>query len=415
MDGHLVTAIADRPAILRTGLVEDRDFTVIDTRAMEERIARMARILGGGRGRGWTTAMALYAFMYPQFEREVWRRFKDRIRRGEFQIVHRLMPLSPTVPSLLAGRCRRSGVPYVLGPLNGGLPWPKHFHRVRMQEREWLSYVRWAYRLHPGYWATRREAAAIIIGSKATWDQMPRRYHNKCVYVPENGLDAERFPQTRARDVSRPIRLVYIGRLVPYKGADMALEAAIPYLRDGTVVLHIVGAGYLRETLERILQREGIAARVVFLGIVPHRQISSILAESDILIFPSIREFGGAVVLEAMAVGVVPMIVDYGGPRELATESTGFLITLGERGEIVARLCAALSQVIADPSIIDRKSEAAILRRGDDSPGRPRPSRSGRSTAGSSVNGPTSRTSPSRCRNSALSRRTTPKPEEHGG
>jgi len=60
-------------------------------------------------------------------------------------------------------------------------------------------------------------------------------------------------------------------------------------------------------------------------GWVNHLEIPRRLAAADVFGFPSIREFGGAVVLEAMAQGCVPLIVNYGGPAELATRETGFL------------------------------------------------------------------------------------------
>ena len=79
------------------------------------------------------------------------------------------------MPSLLAPKVAASGVPYILGPLNGGVPWPEGFDSARRKEREWLSYVRDAYRLLPGYRSTRRSAAALLIGSRDTYAQMPRR------------------------------------------------------------------------------------------------------------------------------------------------------------------------------------------------------------------------------------------------
>ena len=77
----------------------------------------------------------------------------------------------------------------MLGPLNGGVAWPRGFDGARRKEKEWLSYLRAAHKLLPGYRSTRKNAAAILIGSRDTWNQMPQAYREKCVYMPENGID----------------------------------------------------------------------------------------------------------------------------------------------------------------------------------------------------------------------------------
>jgi glycosyltransferase involved in cell wall biosynthesis len=78
--------------------------------------------------------------------------------------------------------------------------------------------------------------------------------------------------------------------------------------------------------------------------------------------FPSVREFGGAVALEAMAVGAVPVVLDYGGPAELVTPRTGFLVPMGTREQIVERFRAVLADLAANPHKIEERSQAAVRR-----------------------------------------------------
>ncbi len=357
-DVHLVTQVRNRDTLVRYGLVEDVDFTAIDTEAIANFLLKVGNVLK----MGWTLGTALNSITYPYFEHLVWDKFKSRIRAGEFDLVHRTIPLSPTLPSLLASRCRRAGVPFILGPLNGGLPWPKGFDHVRRQEKEWLSYVRSFYKLLPGYHSTRRDASAIIAGSRDVIEQMPAKYLDKCVYIPENAIDISRFVIRRTRRAIHPIRGVFIGRLVPYKGAGMLLEAAAGLIRDGRLRLDIIGDGPEMAELKQVVEREGIGEGVSFLGWIEHKFIADHLVNSDLFLFPSIREFGGGAVLEAMAIGVVPVIVDYGGPPELATEETGYLIPMGGRSKIIERLREVLTAIAKDPTQIEEKSRASIQR-----------------------------------------------------
>lgn len=360
-DAHLVTQVRNREAILRAGLGPE-EFTAIDSEAVARRLWKLSKILRGGEGKGWTTVAALDAWGYYYFERLVWKRFGARIKAGEFDLVHRVTPLSPTVPSLIAARCARAGVPFVLGPLNGGVPWPRGFDGARRREKEWLSYVRSAYKLMPGYGSTRRHAAAILIASRDTWQQMDGRYKHKCVYVPENAADPARFDRRVQGPATLPIRLVFLGRLVPYKGADMLLEAAAPLIRAGKARVDIIGDGPERATLEGMIAREGLGAGVSVAGWIEHKGLQARLVQSDVLAFPSIREFGGGVVLEAMILGLVPVVVDYGGPGELVTPETGFAIPIGTRAQIILRLREVLERLAGDPGMIRPMGERARAR-----------------------------------------------------
>ena len=366
-DALVLTHWRNGEDLQRVGLVEGKDFELINTERSARVMWDIATFLRGGHGKGWTTLTALSTPLYYLFEHIIWKNYRARLMAGEFDLVHRLIPLSPTTPSLLASQCKRIGMPFVVGPLNGGVAWPKGFDAHRRREKEWLSYFRSAYKLLPGYRSMRASASAILVGSRDTMKQMPRSCQDRCFYVPENAIDPHRFtdatldrPPTGQN--GKPIQIIFVGRLVPYKGADMLIEAAAPLLREGKIEVTIIGEGPQRPTLEALVQQLQVAGKVHLRGWVDHRQVHQCLSEADILGFPSIREFGGAVVLEAMAVGVVPIVVDYGGPAELVTPSTGYLLPLGSREQIVADLRRCLQQIVAQPQEIDARRSPAKRR-----------------------------------------------------
>lgn len=361
-DVHLVTQVRNREAILRAGLAEGQDFTAIDSEAFARPLWAIGEKLRGGGGKGWTTLQLINALSYPHFERLVWRRFGADIRAGRYDIVHRITPLSPTISSPLAAKCARAGVPFVLGPLNGGVPWPKEFDAERRQEKEWLSYIRGAYKALPGRRRALKHAAAIIAGSRHTEGEIPSAMREKTFYIPENAIDPARFTKRASPGGAGPLRACFVGRMVPYKGPDMLLEAASPLLRDGRMVLDMVGDGPLLPGLKAQAEALGVSDAVTFHGWMEHGAVQDVLAGSDLMAFPSIREFGGGVVLEAMALGVPSLIVDYAGPAELLTEGTGWKVPLGDRPAIIAGFRAELERLEQDRPVLAKAGRAGLGR-----------------------------------------------------
>jgi len=299
---------------------------------------------------------------YYAFEAKIWRRFGAAIRAHEYDVVHRVTPLSPTTPSWsLANGCAAAGVPFVWGPINGGVPWPKGFGGVQRAEGEWLSYVRDAHKLLPGHRRTRAGATALIAGSMSAWEQL-EGHHERCVYIPENAVAMDRFPAVADPWTTPPMRVAFVGRLVPYKGADMLIEAATPLVQRGDLLVDIIGDGPEMDSLKALRARNGVEDGVLLDGWVPHEKLQERLVRAHVFGFPSVREFGGAVVLEAMASGLVPVVVGYAGPDELVSDATGIRVPLGSRQEIVSNLRAAFERLLADRDLVASLAQRAKQR-----------------------------------------------------
>ncbi len=344
-DVHVVTQVRNRDAFKRAGLVEGDDFTAIDNEAIARPLWALGRLLRMGEGKGWTTLMAMSALAYPAFERRVWRQFGGDIGAGRFDIVHRITPLSPTISSPIAARCRAAGVPFVLGPLNGGVPWPAAFRAEMRAEREYLAPLRRAYRLLPGQGRALNASAAILAGSRHTASEIPARLADRLFYLPENAVDPARFNRI-AEQGTGPLRVAFVGRMVPYKGPDMLIEAARPLLQSGRMRLDMIGDGPMLAALKT--QARDLPG-VTFHGWLAHARVQDVLAQADLMALPSVREFGGGVVLEAMALGVAPLVVDYAGPGELVGDGLGFRVPLTDRGGIVAGFRSQLDRLADRP------------------------------------------------------------------
>jgi glycosyltransferase involved in cell wall biosynthesis len=171
------------------------------------------------------------------------------------------------------------------------------------------------------------------------------------VYIPENAIVPERFDREASGPVALPLRVAFVGRFTIYKGCDMLIEAAAPLVRAGRVALDLIGDGAQMPELRALAEREGLPESI-FAGWVRHGELKDRLTQSHVFAFPSVREFGGAVVVEAMALGLVPIVMDYGGPGELVSPATGYALPMGGREQIIQRLRAVLERLADDPSAI---------------------------------------------------------------
>jgi glycosyltransferase involved in cell wall biosynthesis len=314
----------------------------------------MRRVFHGDYGSHILTALG-YPYLLV-FEWKAWHRLKVRIRAAEFDVVLRLLPVVPTLPSPFAYFLRHGATPFVIGPINGGLPWPVGFTQAEDQ-KEWITGFRELYRVLPFARSTYRNAKAIIAGSSQTWAEFSA-HREKLFFVPENGLSQGLLDSAVPRKVNQgSLELIYVGRLVPYKACDMAVRAAVSLLQKGIARLTIVGDGPERADLEQLADNLAVAKEITFVGWLSHSETVQGLQKADVLLFPSIREFGGGVVFEALALGVVPVVVDYGGPGDIVHSKVGYKIALTNEQEMIGQIEKILYELAEDRSLLAQMQE----------------------------------------------------------
>lgn len=296
------------------------------------------------------------ALGYPfslAFEWFAWRQLRKRILAGEFDVALRLVPMTPVLPSPFAFFLRKGPISFVIGPLNGGLPWPPGFTQLEKQ-REWIAGFRTAYRYLPFARSTYRYATAIIGASSQTCSEFAA-YHDKLFFVPEPGIDTSVCsPDTRTAAPGSKLELIFVGGLVPRKACDMALRAAAPLLLGDRARFTIVGEGPERSQLEQLVRSLGIEKAVSFCGWISHDEVLSRMRAADVFVFPSLRDNGAGVVFEALATGAVPVVVDFGGPGDIVNADVGCKVPLTNQDEMIAQMQKILAGLEQDRDLLMR-------------------------------------------------------------
>jgi len=293
----------------------------------------------------------LTAFGYPfslAFEWCAWRLLKKRIYAGEFDLVLRVMPMTPSLPSPFAFFLRKGPIPFVIGPLNGGLPWPPGFSQLENQ-KEWISNLRSLYRYLPFARSTYRYAAAIIAASSQTYSEFAV-YAEKLFFVPEPGIaDSLCGPDTRMNAPEGKLKLVFVGGLYPRKACDLALRAAASILRDNQARFTVIGDGPERAKIEHLVRSMGVQDNVDLCGWLSHSEVLKHLKSADIFLFPSVRDNGAGVVFEALACGAVPVVADFGGPGDIVIPEVGYKVALTNEDELVEGMATVLKELVRNP------------------------------------------------------------------
>jgi glycosyltransferase involved in cell wall biosynthesis len=209
-------------------------------------------------------------------------------------------------------------------------------------------------------WQARRvrDGAAILAGTvRSAMEHLAR---DAADTIPRGVVAANSLiipPPPPGRDAAGTLVLGVVGRIVPERGLDLLLDALAEVY--GEWRLRIVGTGPAQEALEAQAQRLGLAARVEWLGGLPRHALADFWNGIDVLIAPSRStptwvEPTGAVVLEAMAHGIPPIVTQCGALPDVV--SAGGLIVDEDDRPALARV---LQRLVQEPERVRTLGSAA--------------------------------------------------------
>ncbi len=196
----------------------------------------------------------------------------------------------------------------------------------------------------------------IVTAISAVLAQQAADFGRKDVSVIPNGISYEEIRKACTGVQKIPGRILFIGRLERMKGVDALLQA-FSILNSQFSILHIVGSGSQRSSLENLTKTLGIADKVTFLGYLSGKDLYKEYAEAQIFCALSRSEALGNVFLEAQAAGCAVIGSDVGGIPEVVKDGVTGILT--ERGD-PALAAEVLKTLLDDERFRHELTDAAI-------------------------------------------------------
>ncbi len=228
-----------------------------------------------------------------------------------------------------------------------GLPYAVNFYGSDVSQKKFLNRARHGY-------------THLFNRGKAFMVEGPTML-NKLVMLgcPESRIRLQRIAirpsdyifRSRSWDGNRPIRFLFVGRMVEKKGLEWALRALAKQKSTLPWEFNIIGDGPLRSSIESLIRKLGIETKVFILGFLPLSEIRNKMQVHDILLQPSCTASdgdgeGGAptVLLEAQACGM-PIISSLHDDISYVTVPNGSALLAPERNvEVYSKLILKLAE-----------------------------------------------------------------------
>lgn len=289
---------------------------------------------------GWTRKNeALHYACWQAAALRVARELADKYR---FHIAHHVTYASVHVPSQLW----RLGIPAVFGPVGGGQTAPSAMlpyfgtEKAKEQFRTLITNALRLSLLHK-YWLKRM--SFVLAANRDTLDLVRAFGCENSEMLCDTAISADYLadaPRTFG-ERSDPLKLLWVGRMLPRKALPLALDA-LRRVRNN-VTLTIAGDGLDPQLVHKMISDRTLQDKVFWQERrLTHIELRKAYAEHDAMLFTSLRDSFGSQLLEALGMGLPIITLDLHGAHDWVPDAASLKVFLGSREESVRNIAGAI-------------------------------------------------------------------------
>jgi glycosyltransferase involved in cell wall biosynthesis len=290
------------------------------------------------------------------------------IKKIKFDYIHHVTFVSFRFPSFL---CLYK-IPFIFGPIAGGDTIPKKlrknftfYEKIKEILRDISNYY---IKISPLMNLTFFKSSIIYANSEETKKSIPSVYHHKTKLMLAIGMDNFTNNNINLNENKKIFNICYAGNLLNLKGLSIMLGTFNQLKKENNnIFLNIAGSGPNETMFKKKADDYKINQSISWLGKIKRCELFELFKKSDLLIFPSLRDSGGLVVLEAMSHGLTVATLNIGGPGQIVNNDCGININVEkkEEDEIIIELSSSINYLISNRSELDIKKKKSVERVSD--------------------------------------------------
>lgn len=286
-------------------------------------------------------------------------RFRHEARKAD--LIHHVTFNGVQLPGFWLRTCK----PVMLGPLGGGMTCPRALLKLYGKHalRELLRTIMiHALPYMPWWKLTIFNASKVIAANHATASLMQNLRNDTVPISLETAIDIKN--ESLSREYSSPdkkFRILWIGNLIPRKGPILAIYSVARALsKEPDIELWVAGSGPEKKRIVRCINKLGISASIKLLGRVQKQQVNALMDTCDALLFTSLRDTSGNVVLEAMARKLPTIVLWHHGMRVICDQNSAILIKPTNTENIIEQMAESIVDLRKNPLLAKSIADAAF-------------------------------------------------------
>jgi len=272
-------------------------------------------------------------------------------KRTDFELFHHVTYANDWMASFIGALLP---IPYIKGPGGGAHKTPLGFEsEYSFSGRIWEKFRgigQWLFRHEPFFMIGQSKARSILVCNWDSWSAIPEKYRHKTHIFPVAGITNDDFiTMSELPPADKIFRVLSVGSLIQVKAFPLAIRAFKMFSdRTPNAEFTIIGSGPEEPRLRLLIDCLKLGNKVHLVNWAPHEEVLKKMSESDVFFFPSLRDGGATVVVEALGSGNPVVCLDVGGPGMLVTDDCGFKIKPKSPSQSISDCAEALEKLYTD-------------------------------------------------------------------